>query len=193
MVLIDQIVTFLEMTSRNQLVAAKVPPADLTLTSVGAAELALIRSTHRRIAMPHHWSSLAWSEQHWRNLLAYSGVRTWIARLGEEAIGLVQLQPRPPRDVQITKFGLIPEFVGRGFGGHLLTLATRLAWDFGDVDRVWLQTTSLDHPHALSNYRRRGFREFRVEHRPCETGGHSVITPVPLPGACADRCGRPVE
>jgi ribosomal protein S18 acetylase RimI-like enzyme len=29
---------------------------------------------------------------------------------------------------EITEFGLIPEFVGRGFGGHLLTLATRLTW-----------------------------------------------------------------
>lgn len=165
MVLIDQIVTFLEMTSRDQLVAGRAPPAEVTLTGVGVAELALIRSTHHRIATPHHWSSLAWSEQHWVNLLVYSGVRTWIARLGDEVIGLVQLQPRPPRDVQITKFGLVPEALGQGLGGHLLTLATRLAWDLGDVDRVWLQTSSLDHPHALNNYRDRGFCEFRVEHR----------------------------
>lgn len=163
--LVDQIVTFLEMTSPDQLIASRAPTAAITLTSVGAAELALIRSTHDRIATPHHWSSLAWSEQHWLNLLAYSGVRTWIARLGEEVIGLVQLRPHPPRDVQITKFGLVPEFLGRGLGGHLLTLATRLAWDLGNVDRVWVQTTSLDHPHALSNYRHRGFRPFRVEHR----------------------------
>lgn len=165
MVLVDQIVTLLEMTSPDQLAAGRVPPAEITLTSVGTAELALIRSTHRRIATPHHWPSLAWSEQHWRNLLTYSGARTWIAHIGDEVIGLVQLQPRPPREVQITKFGLVPEALGRGLGGHLLTLTARLAWDFGDVDRVWLQTSSLDHPHALSNYRGRGFRPFRVEHR----------------------------
>lgn len=166
--LVDTTVTLLEMTSRDQLVPGRVPPVDPMLTSVGSAELALIRSTHRRIATPHHWSSLAWSEQHWRNLLTYSGARTWIAHLDGEVIGLVQLQPRPPREVQITKFGLVPEAVGRGLGGHLLTVATRLAWDLGDVDRVWLQTSSLDHPHALGNYRSRGFREFRVEHRPRE-------------------------
>jgi GNAT superfamily N-acetyltransferase len=164
-VLVDQTVTFLEMTSPEQLVPGRVPLTEITLTSVGAAELALICSTHRRIATPHHWSSLAWSEPHWLNLLIYSGVRTWIARVSEEVIGLVQLQPRPPRDIQITKFGLVPECVGRGLGGHLLTLATRLAWNFGEVDRVWLQTSSLDHPHALNNYRSRGYRPFHLEHR----------------------------
>jgi GNAT superfamily N-acetyltransferase len=167
-VLVDQIVTSLEMTSPDQLVPARLPPAEITLTSVGVAELALIRSTHRRIATLHHWSSLAWSEQHWRNLLTYSGARTWIADLDTKVIGLVQLQPRPPHEVEITKFGLVPEFIGRGLGGHLLTLATRLAWDLGETSRVWLHTSSLDHPHALSNYRSRGFRPFRVEHRPRE-------------------------
>lgn len=162
--LVDQTVTLLEMTSPDQLVPGKVPPAEITLTSVGAAELALIRSTHRRVATPHHWPSLEWSEQHWLNLLTYSGARTWIARLGEEIIGLVQLQPQPPRDMQITKFGLVPEAIGRGLGGHLLTLAARLAWESGEVDRVWLRTSSLDHPHALHNYRSRGFRPFRIEH-----------------------------
>jgi hypothetical protein len=29
-------------------------------------------------------------------------------------------------------------------------------------NRVWVQTSSDDHPHALSNYERRGFRAFRV-------------------------------
>jgi GNAT superfamily N-acetyltransferase len=167
-VIVDQVVTFLEMTSPDQLVAGRIPPREVVLTKVGTAELELIRSTHDRVAMPHHWSSLAWSEQYWRNLLAYSGVRTWIAHLGEEIIGLVQLQPRPQYEVQITKFGLVPEWVGRGLGGHLLTLTTRLAWSLGDVERVWLLTTSLDHPHALRNYCSRGFRPFRVEHRPRE-------------------------
>ncbi len=174
MVLVDQTLTFLEMTSRDQLVAARVPPVDITLDSVDATSVALIRSTHDRIATPHHWSSLEWSEQMWCNVLSHSGVRSWIAYLGKEVIGLVQLQPRPLREVQITKFGLVPEFVGRGLGGHLLTLATRLAWDIGDVDRVWLLTTSLDHPHALRNYLSRGFRPFRVEQRQREIPARSL-------------------
>ena len=164
-VLVDVTVTYLEMTSADQLVAGKLPPAEIVLDRVDATALALIRSTHDRIAAPHHWSSLGWSEQQWLNLLGRAGVRCWIARVGTEVIGMVLMDRHAGRDVEITKFGLVPDCVGQGFGGHLLTLATRLAWDLGEVERVWLGTTSIDHPHALSNYRGRGFRPFRYEHR----------------------------
>jgi RimJ/RimL family protein N-acetyltransferase len=167
-VLVDQTITYLEMTSPDQLLAGRLPPAEIRIDSVDATALVLIRSTHDRIAAPHHWSSLDWSEQQWSDLLARPGVRSWIAHVGVEAIGLVQLEIHPGHDVEIIKFGLVPEFVGRGFGGHLLTQATRLAWDVGGVHRVWLHTSSFDHPHALHNYRNRGFRQFQVVHRPRE-------------------------
>jgi hypothetical protein len=40
---------------------------------------------------------------------------------------------------------------------HLLTVGTRLAWELGPlggvrVRRVWLHTSSRDHPHAKPNY-----------------------------------------
>lgn len=165
-VLVDVTVTYLEMTSADQLVAGKLPPAEITLDHVDATALALIRSTHDRIAAPHHWSSLGWSGHRWSNLLAHHGVRCWIARVGTDVIGMILMERCAGGEVEITKFGLVPEWVGRGFGGHLLTLATRLAWDFGEVGRVWLGTTSIDHPHALGNYRNRGFRPFRIEHTP---------------------------
>lgn len=167
-VLVDQTVTYLEMTSPGQLCPGAVPAVDVTLDSVDATALALIRSTHDRIAAPHHWSSLTWSEQQWLELLSRPGVRSWIVRVGADVAGLVQLEIGPRHEVEITKFGLVPEFVGRGFGGHVLTLASRLAWDVAGVERVWLHTSSLDHPHALSNYLKRGFHAFRVEQRPRE-------------------------
>jgi len=165
-VLIEVTITYLEMTSRDQLVPGRLPPAQIALDRADATARALIRSTHNRIAAPHHWLSLGWSEQRWSNLLVRPGVRCWIARVGADVIGLILMEKHSSGDVEITKFGLVPEWVGRGFGGHLLTLATRLAWGFDVVDRVWLATTSIDHPHALSNYRARGFRPFRVEHAP---------------------------
>ena len=64
----------------------------------------------------------------------------------------------------------MPEFVGRGFGGHLLTLAAGLAWAAEHPDgtatrRVWLHTSSSDHPNALPNYQARGFRVVGSETR----------------------------
>lgn len=76
-------------------------------------------------------------------------MRSWIARAGVDAIGLVQLEIRPGNEVEITKFGLVPEFVGR----------------------VWLHTSSFDHPHALRNYFSRGFHQFKIVHRPRDMPG----------------------
>ncbi len=166
-VLVDQTVTSLEMTSPDQLRPSRPPPIAVELERVDAAALPLVRATHDRIAAPHHWSSLQWNVDRWQELLSRPGVRTWIARVGIDTLGLVQLEARPEGEVEIIKFGLVPELVGRGFGGHLLTVAIRLAWDTDPVDstpisRVWLHTSSLDHPHALANYRRRGLRQFAV-------------------------------
>ncbi|MDQ3827601.1 MAG: hypothetical protein M3325_18510, partial [Actinomycetota bacterium] len=92
-------VTYLEMTSADQLVAGKLPPAEIVLERVDGTALALIRSTHDRIAAPHHWSSLGWSEQQWLNLLARPGVRCWIARVDAEVIGMILMDRHAGRDV----------------------------------------------------------------------------------------------
>jgi GNAT superfamily N-acetyltransferase len=103
-------------------------------------------------------------------------VQPWIARVGGEVAGMVELEVQRGGEVEIVVFGLVPEFVGKGFGSHLLTLGTRLAWEAEHPDgaptrRVWLQTSSRDHPHARPNYERRGFHAFRTERRRREIAG----------------------
>jgi hypothetical protein len=44
----------------------------------------------------------------------------------------------------------------------MLTRAADEAWALG-ANRVWLHTCTLDSPHALPNYKARGFEEFRRE------------------------------
>ena len=44
---------------------------------------------------------------------------------------MAELEAGAGGDVGIVVLGLVPEFVGRGFGGELLTLATELAWSLG--------------------------------------------------------------
>jgi GNAT superfamily N-acetyltransferase len=66
---------------------------------------------------------------------------------------------------------VLPEFIGRGWGKHLLTRAVLSAWDLG-TQRVWLHTCTLDHPAALPNYLKRGFR--RVRDEVYELGGQAA-------------------
>jgi GNAT superfamily N-acetyltransferase len=76
--------------------------------------------------------------------------------------GYFELSGEPGSDIEIAYFGLIPQLVGQGLGAYLLTEATRRAWE-KKATRVWVHTSSLDHPAALPNYRARGFRLFKEE------------------------------
>jgi GNAT superfamily N-acetyltransferase len=152
----------LELTSPDDLVPARPPPAPLELEEVGAEAARLVGATYVRIFTPVGGGGRAtWSDSQWVEELTRAGVRTWLAKVEDGVAGLVELEAEPGGDVGIVVFGLVPEFVGRGFGGALLTEATRLAWDLvARAGRVWVQTASNDHPHALPNYLRRGFRRF---------------------------------
>ena len=165
----DETVTSLEMTSPSQLVPARTPPARIGLHEVGHAAAPVLRATYAQVGAPHAWTGRSsWSDAEWVEELSRPGVRAWIARIDEDVAGLLELEAQPNGDVGIVVFGLVPEFVGKGFGGAFLTLATQLAWGMKSprglpTRRVWVQTSSQDHPHARPNYERRGFRTFRTE------------------------------
>jgi GNAT superfamily N-acetyltransferase len=97
-------------------------------------------------------------------------VHHWIAWVADQEAGLISLRSLPHREVEIDTFGLVPEYVGRGFGGHLLSMAVRLAWDLetsgaGPVRRVWLHTSSLDHPHRAAELPKSGLPPV-LDHQP---------------------------
>ena len=175
--LVDETLTYLEMTAPDQLVPGRPSPIPIDMERHDRASLPLLRSTYARIGAPHGWVTRpAWSDGQWEEWLSRPGVQPWLARVGGEVAGMVELELQPGGDVGIVVFGLVPEFVGKGFGGHLLTLGTRLAWEAEHSDgtptrRVWLVTSSRDHPHAKPNYERRGFRTFRTEQRRREIPG----------------------
>ena len=164
----DETITSLEMTSPAELAPGRPPPAPLELEEAGVDAAPLLRSTYVRIGATHGWTGRsAWTDEQWVDELSRPGVRAWIARVHGEVAGFFELEGQPNGDVGIVVFGLLPEFVGRGFGGALLTLATRLAWSSTSpagvpARRVWLETSSCDHPSARPNYERRGFRAFRT-------------------------------
>jgi GNAT superfamily N-acetyltransferase len=80
----------------------------------------------------------------------------------ETPAGYFELREHDDGSAEIAYFGLLPAFIGRGWGKYLLTRATQAAWELGP-NRVWLHTCTLDHPSALPNYLKRGFRPVRSE------------------------------
>lgn len=169
--MIDETITYLEMTSRDELAPGRVAPSRLKLEEVVPGAVSVGRSTYVRIGAPLAWEGRTeWSDAEWEDELARPGTRAWLGLVNGAVAGLVELEAETNGDVGIVVFGLVPEFVGMGFGGAFLTLATQRAWTLTSpagiaTTRVWVQTSSRDHPHALTNYGSRGFRVFRTEHR----------------------------
>ena len=165
----EEVITSLEMTSPDQLRDARPPPAPIELREVRPEEAAVCRETWTRIGAPHGWTRRAkWTDDEWRVRISPPEVHAWLARVGGDVAGYLELEAEADGNVGITFFGLVPEFVGEGFGGAFLTDASRLAWSMTSPDgvparRVWLKTSSHDHPNALPNYEARGFCVFRRE------------------------------
>lgn len=175
-VLVDDIVSHLEMTGPDELRPARVPDEEIRLREVGPDDLAVVRDLHDLVANPYGWRSLAWSADQWLECLTRPGVRTWLPHVGGRPAGLAVLQSQPGGHVEVDFFGLVPAFVGRGLGGHFLTEITRLAWRMTPVDadavrRLWLRTSSHDHPNAKASYEACGFRVFHTETRQRELVG----------------------
>ncbi|GAA3569476.1 GNAT family N-acetyltransferase [Kribbella ginsengisoli] len=135
------------------------------LIEVGPDEAAVVRSTYVRIWEPlKAHGRLEWSDDEWSAELSHPAIRSWLARVQGETAGLLELEVSVDGEVGIVVFGLVPAYQGRGLGAAFLTRATELAWQLGrPTKRVWLQTSSDDHAHALGNYKSRGFQVFSAE------------------------------
>lgn len=112
-------------------------------------------------------------------------VEIYVLYVGGVPAGFGEVDRRKgPDAIDLAYFGLLPEFIGRGYGRYLLDAVVDLAWSAGPCDGLRVQTCDLDHPRALSAYQRAGFRP---------VGQHTAtlsdprLVGLPLP----DRC-RPV-
>ncbi len=76
--------------------------------------------------------------------------------------GYFELDCHDPAQVELSYFGLVPEFIGRGLGSWFLAHAVDHAWA-REPRRVWVHTCTLDHPAALGVYQRAGFEPYRRE------------------------------
>lgn len=151
------------MTALSQLIPAGPVPG-LTLEPVDRGS-PLIPGILARIGAAYGWKSASRTEREWAAWFAGHPDRTfWLLSFEGQPAGMVTCDLHPGGEAEIATFGLLPEFVGKGLGGFALTLGVQQAWALApSVNRVWLHTSSMDHPNALPNYHRRGFRTFKTE------------------------------
>ncbi|UNS99581.1 GNAT family N-acetyltransferase [Streptomyces tubbatahanensis] len=183
---------YLEQNAARELTPARVPE-EASGVSVARAEVPspeFNRFLYASVGADTTWvDRLPWTYARWEDFLGRPGVETWVAYERGTPAGFIELDGASEAAqgvVEISYFGLLPAFRGRGIGGHLLSVGLARAWDLAQrwegrpaTSRVWLHTCSRDGRHARANYERRGLRVYRTE-----TGDEpDVPSPGPWPGA----------
>jgi ribosomal protein S18 acetylase RimI-like enzyme len=149
---------FLEMTSRRQLQPRRRDDTDVIVRRVEQPCPEFNWFLHQAVGAAYRWGGREdWGADEWAEYVSRPGMETWVCYVGGAPAGYFELELLEDRTARIHCFGLLERFMGRGLGGHLLTVAVERAWELRPAC-VWLTTCSHDHPHALANYQARGFR-----------------------------------
>lgn len=146
-----------EMTSPEQLRPAK--HTDLDIRPLIPTLPTFMQYLWLSVGGPWSWGDRrTWSNEQWQGLASDDATFTKIGYHNGTPAGFCELH-NADNEIEITFFGLFPQFFGRGYGGHLLTRAVEDAWAM-EPDRIWVHTCSWDGPTAVANYEARGFTKF---------------------------------
>jgi GNAT superfamily N-acetyltransferase len=149
------VVTYLEMHAPP---GGDVPSSQLSLRRMERPTAEQYRALFRLVGAPWLWfSRLVLDDATLESIIRDPKVELYaVADEEDRDAGMLELDFRQPHECELAFVGLVPELSGKGHGRWLLAEAVHRAWRDG-VQRVHVHTCSLDHPAALSAYRRAGF------------------------------------
>ena len=177
-------VTYLEMTSPDQREPAPGVTEPTAILRAERPTISFYRYLYDTVGADWNW----YMRRHLPDgelaaIIHDDRVEVFVLYVRGVPAGYVELDRRVEEEVEIAYFGLIPEYVGKGFGAFLLGWGLGRAWGYRPR-RVWLHTCSLDHPRALGVYQRAGLVAYdrEVVHEPAE---HLLFVPPDTPGEAA--------
>lgn len=151
----------LELGTREELRAKSFPEAGIAICQAKPGAAARCRRLWTEVGQGFWNEREEWTEAQWGRYLEAPDASFWIASRSAEDIGFFELTVLAG-DIKIEGFGLPSPWRSRGYGGGLLSAAAERAFDMG-AHRIWLHTATDDHPNALPNYTKRGFRIYHEE------------------------------
>lgn len=156
-------VYYLEMSSVDQL-NEKKEALGLQIIEAELDEFRLNKFLYQLVGEQWEWEDkLTLSDEEWEKEINSPNLRTWVAYYRGTIAGYFELRNDDEGNTEIVYFGLAPNFIGKGFGGYMLSQAIKHAWAVPNTKRVWVHTCSLDHPSALLNYQARGFKLYKTQ------------------------------
>lgn len=162
---VEYTVTYLEMRGRP---AGPPPPMPVgprvAIVAADDPPVPWFRYLYGEVGRDWEWTD--WDDQPDAEVAAFvsdPAVRLHTMLLDGWPGGFFLLDAREAGTCDLAYFGLVREAVGRGLGRWLLGQAIATGWDGAGVERMTVNTCSLDHPAALGLYQRMGFEPVRRE------------------------------
>ncbi len=154
---------YLEMHSPDQHNVRALPDT-LNIVECEVPQYQLNRFLYHFIGDAWDWGDLDdYNDEQWRARVEDKHLRTWIAYYRGSIAGYYELYQPDDKNTEIKYFGLSQDYIGKGFGGALLSQAITSAWAWHGTKRVWVHTCTLDHPTALNNYLSRGMTVYKEQ------------------------------
>ena len=154
------VVTFLRM-DRRPVEPAPPLPEGLVIRKLPVCSVAQYRALYNGVGAPWlWWLRRVMPDRELAAHLSRPAINIYLAEMAGEVVGFYELDSGHWPAINLSYFGLMPQAIGRGFGYAFLRRAVDDCWAMGG-HAVTVNTCTADHPRALANYRRAGFREVR--------------------------------
>jgi GNAT superfamily N-acetyltransferase len=182
--MLDDTITYLEMLERPTGRRVTAPLDKLALMHAENCTVSFYRYLYNTVGEPWLWferrllDDAALAEE-----IGKPTIEIFVLYVRGVPAGYFELDTAASRETKILYFGLIPDFIGRRLGPYLLQAAIDQAWTARPIDRLWLHTSTFDHPKALATYQRAGFEVYARRPVSFEDPRRSGI----LPGTLAHR------
>ena len=140
-----------------------VMPRPLTFLRAHEPTASFYRYLYDTVGQPWLWFERRMFEDVALNaIIRDPNIGIYVLYYGGVPTGFAEIDARPegskPKDCTLLAyFGLVPDFIGRGFGRFFLSATIEVAWEQFPADRLIVRTCTLDHPAALPLYQKCGF------------------------------------
>ncbi len=119
---------------------------------------------YKQVGIDHFWRDrLLWSDKEWLKYACNINLETWILSKNNDLVGFYEQEFHlETNEVELINMGILKEYRGNKLGSILLSHSISTAFK-KNPERMWVHTCSLDHKHALLNYKSKGFKIFKEE------------------------------
>ena len=154
---------FLEIKNFSNPVELKLPK-NYQIILDSKKDLKLNKFFYKQIGIDHYWRDrLLWTDKEWIKYVSNKNLETHILKKDDDLVGYYEQEYHPSlNEVELINMGVLKEFRGLKLGSTLLNHAIASA-SRKNPNRLWVHTCSLDHKHALQNYKSKGFDIFKEE------------------------------